>query len=156
MRIDSGLVMPSTIRTRRRCLPSTPRCRGLKTPATGADRLGFGDAFNYTHPSQVFAEHAALSGFENNGERDFDISALATLSRAQYDALEPTYWPCPAREQDGVGLRFYHPDGKARMIPATPSLPERAESAPWTLNTGRLRDQWHTMTRTGRVPLVST
>ena len=45
-----------------------------------AQRLGFGQAFNYQHPAEIFAEHARLSGFENQGSRDFDISGLADLT----------------------------------------------------------------------------
>jgi assimilatory nitrate reductase catalytic subunit len=40
-----------------------------------AKRMGFGVAFDFTSPAEIFAEHAALSGFENNGERDFNIGA---------------------------------------------------------------------------------
>ena len=47
--------------------------------------------------------------------------------------------------------RFFTPDGRARFIAITPSLPKNQASQEWpfTLNTGRVRDQWHTMTRTG-------
>ena len=45
--------------------------------------------------------------------------------------------------------KFYHTDGKARMLPITaPTLEHKG----LTLNTGRNRDQWHTMTRTGKSP----
>ncbi len=39
-------------------------------------RMGFA-AFDYTSPADIFAEHAALSAFENDGSRDFDIGAYA-------------------------------------------------------------------------------
>lgn len=48
-----------------------------------AQRLGFTDAFAYQHPAEIFREHAALSGFENQGSRAFDISGLAQLSNAE-------------------------------------------------------------------------
>src|SRR5262249_62395514 len=41
-----------------------------------ARRMGFAAAFDYASPAEIFAEHAALSGFENGGTRDFDLSAL--------------------------------------------------------------------------------
>ena len=41
--------------------------------------MGHDDAFAYADPAEIFAEHAALSGFENDGARDFDIGALAAL-----------------------------------------------------------------------------
>ena len=38
------------------------------------------------------------------------------------------------------------------MLPLAAPRDERQTDYPLTLNTGRVRDQWHTMTRTGRVP----
>lgn len=122
-----------------------------------AQRLGFGSAFDYRHPAEIFAEHARLSGYENDGSRDFDISALANLGVAQYEQLQPTYWPCPAAGRAGEPLadgRFYTASGRASFVPVQPALPEPQTQSgnPLLLNTGRLRDQWHTMSRTGRVP----
>ena len=53
--------------------------------------------------------------------------------------------------------RFYHPDGKARQIVVEPNPPAALASPafPLVLNTGRSRDQWHTMTRTGRSALLA-
>ena len=124
-----------------------------------ARRLGFQHAFTWTHPAAIFREHAALSGFENAGSRAFDISGLATMSDRAWEQLDPVQWPVNARFPDGCARlfgdrQFYHPDGRARLIPITPSLPASQPSRPYplTLNTGRIRDQWHTMTRTGSVP----
>ena len=47
---------------------------------------------------------------------------------------------------------FSTPDGKARLIPTVPQAPVLEREEGWLLNTGRLRDQWHTMTRTGHLP----
>ncbi|PLK55905.1 nitrate reductase, partial [Klebsiella quasipneumoniae] len=50
--------------------------------------------------------------------------------------------------------RGWHSDGRLRMVPVTPQ-PTRAATDvfyPLILNSGRIRDQWHTMTRTGAVP----
>ncbi len=58
-----------------------------------AQRLGFAEAFAYTSPADVFREHAALSAFENDGTRDFDIGALAATPDEEYDALAPVQWP---------------------------------------------------------------
>jgi len=122
-----------------------------------AQRLGFTDAFNYSHPAQIFREHAALSGFENHGSRAFDISGLATLSDEQWDHLAPIQWPINAANPQGTPRLFtshhyYHPGGKARLIPITPRPAQSRVSAsyPLVMNTGRIRDQWHTMTRTGK------
>ena len=53
---------------------------------------------------------------------------------------------------------FYTPSGKAQFIPVHPRFPANVTSDdyPYILNTGRIRDQWHTMTRTGKSPRLST
>lgn len=120
-----------------------------------AKRLGFGEGFDYKSAAQIFREHAALSAFENEGNRDFDIGALQDVSDDAYDALVPLQWP--AREGQAPGDRFFAeggfftPDRKGRFIaPEVPALKcETTVSRPLRLNTGRIRDQWHTMTRTG-------
>jgi assimilatory nitrate reductase catalytic subunit len=127
-----------------------------------AKRMGFTRGFEYDSPQEIFEEHARLSGTDNNGSRAFDISGFAGLTRAVYDDLEPVQWPFPGRTRSGVSRlfadgRFGHADGKARFIP-TPARPARYasdEQFPLVLNTGRIRDQWHTMTRTGRASRLS-
>ena len=54
-----------------------------------AQRMGYAEAFAYRSAADVFREHAALSAFENGGTRDFDIGGLATISDAEFEALEP-------------------------------------------------------------------
>ncbi|ACZ77542.1 molybdopterin oxidoreductase [Dickeya parazeae Ech586] len=122
-----------------------------------ATRMGFGEAFDYRHPAQIFREHAALSGFENQGQRAFNISALATLSDEQWQQLAPVQWPVTPHANSGTARlyadgRCWHSDGKARLLAITPQLPVNPPSPayPLVLNTGRVRDQWHTMTRTGK------
>ncbi|HWK96455.1 MAG TPA: molybdopterin-dependent oxidoreductase [Pseudolabrys sp.] len=124
-----------------------------------ARRMGFGEAFAYESAADVFREHAALSAFENNGTRAFDIGGLAGLSDDEFDALKPVQWPVRAgapREDSRFFAAggFYTPDGKARMIAPEMPKPQAALSPdyPFRLNTGRIRDQWHTMTRTGLSP----
>ncbi len=128
-----------------------------------ARRMGFGEAFEYGNAAAIFREHAALSGVANEGARDFDISACAGISDADYDALAPFQWPWRKGEARpdapkrffGDG-RFFTPDSRARFI-ATPfrGLAEKAGPGEFILNTGRARDQWHTMTRTGRAEKLS-
>jgi assimilatory nitrate reductase catalytic subunit len=120
-----------------------------------AKRLGFAAGFDYKSAADIFREHAALSAFENDGARDFDIGALKSLTDDAYDALLPLQWP--AREGEAPRARlfedgsFFTSDGKARFVaPEVPALrSETTASRPLRLNTGRIRDQWHTMTRTG-------
>ncbi len=122
-----------------------------------ARRMGFADAFGYERVSDIFREHARLSGFENDGRRDFDISALADISDADYEALAPVQWPVNAAAPAGTARllangRFYTASGRASILPIEPRPPAGRLSAefPLVLNTGRTRDQWHTMTRTGK------
>src|SRR5215218_6909753 len=58
-----------------------------------AKRLGFGAAFNFTSAADIFREHAALSAFENEGNRDFDIGGLKALSDEAFDMMAPVQWP---------------------------------------------------------------
>ncbi len=125
-----------------------------------AKRMGHGYAFDYSEPEEIFVEHAALSAFENNGTRDFDIGACAALDPVAYDNLAPFQWPHPRNDADAARMfkdgRFYTPDGKARIIPVHLGVEEHATPGfPLTLNTGRIRDHWHTMTRTGRSQRLS-
>ncbi|MFL9823402.1 molybdopterin-dependent oxidoreductase [Rhodoplanes sp. SY1] len=124
-----------------------------------AARLGHGAAFDDTSPAAIFREHAALSGFENDGARAFDISGLADIADAEYDALAPVQWPVPRGKPEGTARLFAAggfatPDRRARFVPTAIPAPAAAASPrfPLRLNTGRIRDQWHTMTRTGLAP----
>ena len=113
-----------------------------------ARAMGFHQGFEWSSPSEIYREHAQLSAFENNGSRDFDIGAKANIN---YDTLAPFQW---GRRRMFANGRFFTPDGKARMVAVRPNPPKEAVSFafPLHLNTGRYRDQWHTMTRTGLVP----
>ncbi|MER9015932.1 molybdopterin-dependent oxidoreductase [Mesorhizobium sp. M0898] len=224
-----------------------------------AKRMGFGEAFSHVSPADIFAEHAALSGFENDGARDFDIGAYGDIGAEAYEDLLPFQWPAPAppsplrggsaralskakqagrggvggevstspgrpteveavaddplwpaghlplkggdqpaarlspvsqvdewaqpaklpisplegevagrperrarRQPEDKSTRFfangnfYTPDGKARFIAIRPAAQTRTSlDYPLVLNTGRVRDHWHTMTRTGKSPRLS-
>jgi assimilatory nitrate reductase catalytic subunit len=129
-----------------------------------AKRMGFGAAFSYGSVADVFREHSALSAFENGGARDFDIGGLANITDDEYNAFDPVQWPVPANETECASPSttrffaaggFYTGDYKARFVaPEPPPHPATPldEAFPFRLNTGRIRDQWHTMTRTGTSP----
>ncbi|MBS1302007.1 nitrate reductase [Loktanella sp. SALINAS62] len=125
-----------------------------------AHRMGWQDAFDYTSSAEIFDEYAALSGRAAAMGRDFDISGLTGLGQAGYDALPPTRWPVTGQGQttrffaDG---QFFTPDGHARMVPVTHRAPAARTGPryPFRLNTGRIRDQWHTMTRTAKSPRLN-
>jgi assimilatory nitrate reductase catalytic subunit len=124
-----------------------------------AKRMGFDEAFDYASAAEIFAEHCALSAFENGGSRDFDLSGLRALPPESYDTLDPLQWPIAANQRKGRKRLFaeggFHTfDGRARFVAvAKPKLAaEPGRYLPLLLNTGRVRDQWHTMTRTGKSP----
>ncbi len=125
-----------------------------------AKRMGYKEAFNYSGPLAIFQEYAMMSGYKNGGSRDFDISPLQALDQDAYDSFQPVQWPVRA---DGVGHwrgekrlfadgRFYTPSQKAQFVVVTPRPPAHTtdELFPLILNTGRVRDHWHTMTRTAK------
>ncbi|MEC7815550.1 MAG: molybdopterin-dependent oxidoreductase [Pseudomonadota bacterium] len=120
--------------------------------------LGHRQAFAYDRAADIFREHARLSGHGNAGERIFNIAPLATISDDDYDQLAPCQWPVTAGDSgqrqptqrlfaDG---QFPTPDGRARLVPVDdrPAGQQPSAQHPLIVNTGRIRDQWHTMTRT--------
>ncbi|MFM5953460.1 MAG: molybdopterin-dependent oxidoreductase [Novosphingobium sp.] len=114
--------------------------------------MGWQDAFSYAHPAEIFREHARLSTYRNHSKRVFDIGNLAAITNAAYEALEPQRWGSTPFA-DGT---FSTPDGRARLVPVVQrDLGPPLAKWPLTLNTGRYRDQWHTMTRTGLSPRLS-
>ncbi len=125
-----------------------------------ARRMGHRAAFGFASPAAIFAEHAALSGFENEGARDFDISALETVDPDAYERLEPLQWPVRRGESEGrqrffADGGFFTPEGRARfVVPARQAL-SAPEAGSLVFNTGRVRDHWHTLTRTGKSPRLS-
>ena len=126
-----------------------------------ARRLGFERAFPYESPVEIFREHAQLSAFENTPEqrlRDFNISAFADITEEEYQNFEPVQWPVTSEDSDLKGTArffseggFFTPSGKANFVAVMHMSPANRTDSEWplSLNTGRLRDQWHTMTRTG-------
>ena len=114
-----------------------------------AARLGWGDAFAWSGPAAIFREHAAVTSLARPADRVFDLSGLTGITDAEYAAMVPTRWPVPASGTEGGRLA-----PKARFVATPARAPAHAPDAafPLRLLTGRLRDQWHTMTRTGTVP----
>ncbi|MDO6712443.1 molybdopterin-dependent oxidoreductase [Aliiglaciecola sp. 2_MG-2023] len=122
-----------------------------------AKAMGFEQGFNYLNPSEIFREHAGLTAYKNHGLRALDLSALQHISEKEYDRLKPVQWPINANNRSGTQRlftdgQFYTASKKAQFIALQPKAPEVATSAdfPFVLNSGRIRDQWHTMTRTGK------
>jgi len=127
-----------------------------------ARRMGYNEGFNFEGPHEIFDEHARLSGFRNDGHYLFDITGLAGKSRAAYDAMEPIQWPVPSGAFVGTNRlftdgQFATEDGRARFVSVVPRDPANPpdETYPLRLNTGRVRDHWHTLTRTARAPRLN-
>jgi assimilatory nitrate reductase catalytic subunit len=107
-----------------------------------------GHLLNYTTPQSIWNEHR-----ESTRGRDLDITGM---SYAMLEQLGPQQWPCPQGAASGKA-RLYEdgvfptPDGKARFVntPYKPTAEARESRYPFSLTTGRLRDQWHGMSRTG-------
>jgi assimilatory nitrate reductase catalytic subunit len=104
--------------------------------------------FAFDNPQALFDEYKHLTA-----ERDLDLSGL---SYALIDRLGPQQWPFPAGADQGTtrlytDKRFATDNGLAKFHaePFRPAREKRENRYPLTLNTGRLRDQWHGMTRTG-------
>ena len=120
----------------------------------------------YTAPHEIFTEHAQLTGHKNSGSRALDISGLIGqygMGAEQYEQLRPIQWPVTAQNSHGTRRmfgdgRFFTQSGRAKLIPITPRAPDIKDDAsyPFILNSGRVRDQWHTMTRSGKSVRLSS
>ncbi|MBT2789262.1 molybdopterin-dependent oxidoreductase [Paraburkholderia strydomiana] len=143
-----------------------------------ARRMGY-PGFEFASQHEIFDEHARLSAWRNGSSagredagvedtgvegrgvhRAFNLAGLVGLGSDGYAGLQPVQWPVRAHNDPAApgtvrlfdDRRFSHADGKARFIATPPRAPANApdDDYPLTLNTGRVRDQWHTMTRTGK------
>ncbi|WP_207764920.1 nitrate reductase [Hyphococcus luteus] len=145
--------------------------RFLKAPGEARDdwrqfcdvavKMGWGEAFSYEAAADIFREYASLCAFENDGARDLNLSALKDIDAQGYDALAPVQWPVSENIVKGKARlfadgRFFTQNGKASFIvPAASPDKQTTPDFPFVLNTGRIRDHWHTMTRTGRSARLS-
>lgn len=119
-----------------------------------AQALGYGESFRYYGLEEIFYEYRELSR-----GRDMDITGISYPLLAQHRA--GIQWPYPSTArmgppEDGRRLfedrRFHTADGRAQLhVPRwTPPAESVDDEYPYALLTGRVKDQWHTMTRTGR------
>ncbi|GLQ99194.1 nitrate reductase [Dyella mobilis] len=135
-----------------------------------ARRMGFTQGFEFRHVHEIFLEHARLTAHRNaepgcddshRVHRQLNLEGLAHLDRGGYDAMTPVQWPVQA---NGMGTSrlfadgcYAHADGRARFVATEARMPVHAPDReyPLVLNTGRIRDQWHSMTRTGKAPRLT-
>jgi assimilatory nitrate reductase catalytic subunit len=103
--------------------------------------------FAYTNPESIWNEHR-----ESTRGRDLDITGMS------YAMLESSPQQWPLVEGQSIGLQrlyadgvFPTADGRASFANTSykPVAEPREARYPFSLNTGRLRDQWHGMSRTG-------
>jgi assimilatory nitrate reductase catalytic subunit len=121
-----------------------------------ARAMGFGAAFRFQSSADVFREYAAMTRFENDGARVLNLGLLADLDDAAYDALEPVQWPINSEGKSAARVfgkgKFPTPSGKAQFHLPVSAARVFDAAFPLAFNTGRVRDQWHTMSRTGLSP----
>jgi assimilatory nitrate reductase catalytic subunit len=113
-----------------------------KIMADVATAMGF-SGFKYTSAADIFDEHAKLTTVGNNGDRYLN---LKDWIGAEYENLHPKKW---GGAQPFANGNFQTANGRAHFVP---TRYKTIQSDGLTLNSGRIRDQWHTMTRTGLVP----
>ncbi len=133
-----------------------------------AQFMGYKEAFPYRSVAEIFDEYARLTGYKKDPHRQLDLSGLTDMSLHEYNEMPPLQWPvtrkpvlageplCENQQMYSNG-RFSTGNGRARFIAIKPKLPVASVSQqfPFILNTGRVRDHWHTMTRTGMSPRLS-
>ena len=115
-----------------------------------ARKMGSGDAFDYASESEIFDEHCRLTAGTN-----IDMAGMS------YDRLKKAgslQWPCPDAQHPGTprlfeDKQFHTADKRAAIhgIDHASRSEVTTDKYPLVLTTGRIRDQWHTMTRTGKV-----
>jgi len=114
--------------------------------------MGWGGAFAFDGPAAIWREYAAMTALAVSHGRKLDLTDYAALSDADYDAMAPFQWGGAYPLAGGYST----PDGRARLIAVSPTAARAVDPAfPLRLNTGRYRDQWHTMTRTGYAPTLA-
>jgi sulfite reductase (NADPH) flavoprotein alpha-component len=120
--------------------------------------LGFEKSFSYRSAGDVFDEIRQTW----NPDTGYDLRGIS------YERLrrKSRQWPCAPEFEDGLSVRYLTPEdsirfpaasGKGRFLsrPYLPPAEMPDKEFPFALNTGRLAHQWHTMTKTGKVPALN-
>jgi ferredoxin-nitrate reductase len=115
-----------------------------------AHKMGWKESFNYASNAEIFEEYTRITKGTN-----IDISGLSYADLIQRRSVQ---WPVPEKGHPGTPRlftdhTFYTPTGLANIISVdSMNHSEKLDDYfPLILTTGRIRDQWHTMTRTGKV-----
>ena len=145
-RVRAAVPAPGRSREDWRIAVAVARRLEFQLPSRRPETLRDQTLFPYESAESIWNEHR-----ESTRGRDLDITGLS------YARLEqPQQWPCAEGQAEGKARlytdhRFATDDGRARfMAPAwRPTAEVRDARYPVSLTTGRLRDQWHGMSRTG-------
>ncbi|MGA0560283.1 molybdopterin-dependent oxidoreductase [Larkinella sp. VNQ87] len=145
-----------------------------------AQKMGFGESFNYTKPSEVYQEYTRITAGTNVDVTGVSYELLQKyrtiqwpfskkeISNIEYripntegkiagaENREPyteNHKPEPGTKRLFTDHRFYTANGRAQIhaVPDGNASEPTDDDFPLVLTTGRIRDQWHTMTKTGRV-----
>jgi assimilatory nitrate reductase catalytic subunit len=159
-----GMVTNSdrTLSRQRAFLPAPGEARAdWRIVCEVARAMGCG-GFEFVSPHEIFREHARLTAHANDGRRALDLGAWSDITALEYRNWQPAAWPMagsrePARGPMFADGRYLHADGRARFVAVTPRGPAHSPTSdyPLVLNTGRVRDHWHSMTRTGKSARLS-
>ncbi|KAB0301847.1 nitrate reductase [Vibrio fortis] len=124
-----------------------------------AQKMGFKDQFDYRHEGEIFKEYCEMTalGNETGKARDLCLIGLTKLDEKGYGELTPQQWPVLEYQPEIIEQRmftdgeFFTESGKAQFIAVEHDKPiaDTSVEFPLIMNTGRIRDQWHTMSRTG-------
>ncbi len=113
--------------------------------------LGHREAFPWRTAAAVHAEYVQTT--------EGRLCDQTGISHTRLRREGPIQWPCPSSDHPGTerlyaSRRFATDDGRARLAPTPHTAPADPVSPdfPLTLTTGRVAQQWHTMTRTGKSP----
>ncbi|PJZ69478.1 NAD(P)H-nitrite reductase [Leptospira perolatii] len=119
-----------------------------------AKYMGFSPNFDYMDEEEIFLEHGRLT----SGTR-MDIGGL---DYAEINKNRSVQWPYPKKGHSRVtrlfeDKTFYRTNGKAKIhaVNSEDDSEKANPQFPLILTTGRIRDQWHSMTRTGKVRKLS-
>jgi ferredoxin-nitrate reductase len=121
-----------------------------------AAAFGFEDAFAWSCAAEVYDEFAACTA-----GRPCDVSGLSHERLRREGGVQ---WPCPAGPEAEGTERLYGDgrcataNGRARFAPTPHAGPVEtpSESHPLSLTTGRVAEHWHTLSRTGKSPLLTS
>ncbi|CAH6976266.1 Nitrate reductase [Vibrio chagasii] len=124
-----------------------------------AQKMGFKEQFDYRHEGEIFKEYCEMTalGNETGKARDLCLIGLTQLDEKGYGELTPQQWPVLEYQPKIIEQRmftdgeFFTESGKAQFIAVEHDKPiaDTSVEFPLIMNTGRIRDQWHTMSRTG-------